>query len=306
MNFLESVITISASAFRSSSPLIYAALGGICSERCGVVNIALEGKMLFGAFCAAAVTHFTHSAWIGFFCGGLAGLFLANIYALFVIFLRSNQIVAGTAITLLAMGVVPFISQLLFQNTGMTPEIPLQERFIKAPIILSWVLVVLIWGLFKYSPIGLWFKFAGEHPEALQTSGIDVLKTRIVGVSFSGFLAGLGGATLSLCMASNYTRNMTAGRGYMALAALIVGGWKPVRAAMACLLFGLFDAIGIMMQGSSFSFEESQSQAFHFILKFLTSGQFIQIIPYILTIIIVSGLVVRSRPPRALGQHFRK
>ena len=295
------VLSIGAAAIRMSSPLIFAALGGICSERSGVINIALEGKMLIGAFAAATVTYYTHSAFLGFFAGGLAGLILAAIYGLFVIQFKSNQIVTGTAINLLAAGAVPFLSQIFFQNTGSTPEIPIANRFDYFPIIFSWVCVALIWAWFKYSPYGLWHKFAGEHPDALQTSGIDVVSTRWSGVLLAGFLAGLGGATLSVCLSSNYTRNMTAGRGFMALAALIVGSWRPVYGALACLLFGLFDAIGITLQGIQIPAPNFSSKLLNDIFTFFVSPQFVQIIPYLLTIVIVAGFVGKSRPPKYLG-----
>jgi len=306
MNIFELSLSVGAAAIRMSSPLIFAALGGICSERSGVINIALEGKMLIGAFTAAAVTYYTHSAMLGFLAGGIAGLILAAIYALFVIQFKSNQIVTGTAINILAAGTVPFISQIFFQNTGSTPEIPIANRFDYFPIIFSWVCVVLIWAWFKFSPYGLWHKFAGEHPDALQTSGIDVVATRWSGVLLSGFLAGLGGATLSICLSSNYTRNMTAGRGYMALAALIVGNWRPIPAAIACLLFGFFDAVGITLQEIQIPDPNFSSKFLAGIFSFLISPQFVQIIPYILTIIIVAGFVGKSRPPKFIGVPFLK
>lgn len=290
MNSFDLVASIGSATLRMSSPLIFAAIGGICSERCGVINIALEGKMLAGAFAAAAVTYYTHSALLGFLAGGLAGTVLAIIYAFFVINLRANQIVTGMAMTILAAGVVPFISQIMFQNTGSTPEIPSADRFEMFPIFFSWAVAFLFALLFKYSPYGLWHKFAGEHPDALQTSGIDVISLRWSGVLLSGFLAGLGGATLSICLSSNYTRNMTAGRGYMALAALIVGGWRPLAALLACFAFGLFDSIGITLQSAHLPI----------------SPQWIQIIPYILTIVIVSGFVGGSKPPKALGIPYLK
>ncbi|APJ02436.1 ABC transporter permease [Silvanigrella aquatica] len=302
--WLNNLSSIGGSTIRMSAPLIFAALGGLMSERSGIINIALEGKMLAGAFTAAAVTTLTHSPFLGFLCGGLAGMLMAALYGLFVINFKSNQIVTGTAITILAAGTVPFISQILFQNTGSTPEIPMGNRFIHGPIIAAWVIMGLIWLWFKYSPYGMWHKFAGEHPDALQTSGIDVIRTRWSGVLLSGFLAGLGGATLSICLSSSYTRNMTAGRGYMALAALIVGGWRPIAAALACLAFGFFDALGIFLQGIQMPKLTADIPFVTQFWNFLVSPQFIQIIPYILTIVIVAGFVGKSRAPRALGQPY--
>jgi simple sugar transport system permease protein len=304
MEWINLLSSIFGATIRMSAPLIFAALGGLFSERSGIINIALEGKMLAGAFTAAAVTTLTQSPFLGFLCGGLAGMFMSAIYGLFVINFKSNQIVTGTAITILAAGCVPFIAQLLFQNTGSTPEIPMDNRFIHGPIIAAWVIIGLTWVWFKYTPYGMWHKFAGEHPDALQTSGIDVIKTRWSGILLSGFLAGLGGATLSICLSSSYTRNMTAGRGYMALAALIVGGWKPIAAAFACLAFGFFDALGITLQGIQIPKSIFEFQILNHIWNFVVSPQFIQIIPYILTIVIVAGFVGKSRPPKALGQPY--
>jgi ABC-type uncharacterized transport system permease subunit len=306
MSFFELTISVGAAAIRMSSPLIFAALGGIASERCGVINIALEGKMLIGAFVAATVAYYTHSALIGFFAGGMAGLILAAIYGVFVLQFQANQIVAGTAINILAAGVIPFLSQIFFQNTGSTPEIPVSARFTYFPILFSWMCMGLMLAWFKFSPYGLWHKFAGEHPDALQTSGIDVVSTRWSGVLLSGFLAGLGGATLSICLSSNYTRNMTAGRGYMALAALIVGNWRPVAGTIACLLFGFFEALGITLQGIQIPIPSFSSRFLLSVFQFFVSPQFVQIIPYILTIIIVAGFVGKSRPPRSLGVPYLK
>ena len=304
MEWINLLSSISGATIRMSAPLIFAALGGLFSERSGIINIALEGKMLAGAFTAAAVTALTHSPFLGFLCGGLAGLVMSAIYGLFVINFKSNQIVTGTAITILAAGTVPFASQILFQNTGSTPEISMHNRFIYEPIIAVWVIVALVWLWFKFSPYGLWHKFAGEHPDALQTSGIDVIRTRWSGVLLSGFLAGLGGATLSICLSSSYTRNMTAGRGYMALAALIVGGWRPIAATIACLAFGFFDALGIMLQGVKIPKPEFEIEFLNPIWNFVISPQFVQIIPYLLTVIIVAGFVGRSKPPKSLGQPY--
>ncbi len=306
MQVFEIASFVFASALRMSSPLIFAALGGIMSERSGVINISLEGKMLVGAFAAAVVTYYFHSPVLGLLGGALAGFILASIYSLFVISFKSNQIVTGTAINILAAGIVPLISQALFQNTGSTPEIPMADRFTQFPIILSWVSVVLIWAWFRYSPFGLWHQFAGEHPYALQTSGVDVISTRWCGVLSSGIFAGLGGATLSICLSSNFTRNMTAGRGFMALAALIVGRWRPMTAAVACIFFGLFDAVGITLQGLTLPQPDFDSALLNNFVKFFISTQFVQIIPYLLTVIAVAGFVGRSRPPKALGIPFLK
>ena len=289
MNLLPFALPLAASTLRVSTPLVFAALGGLFSERAGVINIALEGLMLVGAFGAAVGTYASHSPWLGSGCAVLAGMFLAALYALFVINLRANQIVAGTAINLLALGLTPFFCKLLYDVTGSTPTIPLQERFVSAPLYLCWVLVALSWFVLKHTRPGLWTTFAGERPDALAAAGIGVRRVRWAAVLLSGALAGLGGAALSILLSSSFSRNMTAGRGFMALAALIFGKWKPVPTALACLLFGFADALQIRLQGVVLWGSEP------------VPVQFIQILPYVLTVLVLGGFVGRSRPPRALG-----
>jgi simple sugar transport system permease protein len=288
------LIQLLASTIRVSTPLIFAALGGVVSERSGVINIALEGFMLIGAFGAAVGTLVTHSPWVGAVWGMAAGVALAAIYGLFVIRLRANQIVAGAAINMLALGLTPFLCKILYDVTGSTPAIPSAERFQSAPLYLSWVLVILCWLWIKRTPSGLWLSFAGEHPEALDAAGIRVNRVRWVAVLFSGALAALGGATLSVFLSSSFSRNMTAGRGFMALAALIFGKWKPVPAAMACLLFGFAEAVQIRLQGVILWGNEP------------IPVQFIQILPYVVIILVLAGFVGRSRAPKALGTPFRR
>jgi general nucleoside transport system permease protein len=283
-----------ASTLRVSTPLIFAALGGMFSERAGVINIALEGMMLVGAFGAAVGTLATHSPWLGSACGMAAGLSLAALYAVCVIGLRANQIVAGTAINMLALGLTPFLCKLLYDVTGSTPAIPLEQRFQSAPLYLSWLLVGLCWFVLKHTRAGLWMGFAGEHPEALDAAGIRVNRVRWVAVLVSGALAGMGGASLSVFLSSSFARNMTAGRGFIALAALIFGKWKPVPAAFACLLFGLAEAVQIRLQGVVLWGNEP------------VPVQFIQILPYAVTVLVLAGFVGRARPPKALGTAFRR
>ena len=282
------------STLRVSTPLIFAALGGMFSERSGVTNIALEGLMLIGAFGAAVGTYMSHSPWLGSAAGMGAGVLLAAVYGLFVIRFRANQIVAGTAINMLALGLTPFLCKVLYDVTGQTPAIPVAERFQSAPLYLGWIMVGLCWLWLKHTRGGLWVSFAGEHPEALDAAGIRVNRVRWAAVIVSGALTGMGGASLSVFLASSFSRNMTAGRGFMALAALIFGKWKPVPTALACLLFGFAEAVQIRLQGVS-----------------LWGGkpipvQFIQILPYLITILVLAGFVGRSRAPKALGNAFRR
>ncbi len=290
----DTLAQLLASTLRVSTPLIFAALGGMCSERSGVINIALEGMMLAGAFGAAVGTSVSHSPWLGTACGMAAGVALAALYGLFVIRLRANQIVAGTAINMLAMGLTPFLCKILYDVTGSTPAIPVGERFQSAPLYLSWALVGICWFGMKHTPAGLWVSFAGEHPEALDAAGVRVNRVRWIAVLASGALAGLGGASLSVFLSSAFSRNMTAGRGFMALAALIFGKWKPVPTAMACLLFGFAEAVQIRLQGTVLYGTKT------------IPVQFIQILPYVVTILVLAGFVGRSRAPKALGTFFRR
>jgi simple sugar transport system permease protein len=250
--------------------------------------------MLVGALGAAAGALRTHSAWLGLACGMASGVTLAGVHGLFSIRLRANQIVAGMAINLLAFGLTPFCCKLLYDATGSTPNIPVDERFQSAPIYLSWVLVGVCWVVMTRTRVGLRLSFAGENPEALDAAGISVNRVRWLAVLASGALAGLGGATLSTFLASSFSRNMTAGRGFIALAALIFGKWRPVQAASACLLFGLADAVQIRLQNVVLWGKEP------------VPVQFIQILPYVVTVFVLAGFVGRSRAPKALGTVFRR
>lgn len=278
------------SALRLATPLAFAAMGGLLSERAGVINIALEGLMIVGAFSAAVLAHATGSPWLGFWSGAIAGVLLAALYAFAALECEANQIVAGTGINMLAMGIPPFVAKILYDVTGSTPALALNERFHVAPMVVAVSAVVLVVVWLKTSRSGLWVAFAGEHPEALKAAGISVRGVRWAAVLMSGFLAGLGGASLSVFLSSSYSRNMTAGRGFIALAALILGKWRPLPAALACLFFGLTDAAQIRLQG----------------LELPGLGvvpvQFIQILPYVVTLIVLAGFVGAARAPKALGE----
>jgi ABC-type uncharacterized transport system permease subunit len=286
------LLQILASTLRLSTPLIFAAIGGLFSERAGVINIGLEGFMLIGAFGAAAGTLWTHSPWLGAACGVLAGGLLAVFFAIFVIRLRANQVVAGMAINMLALGLTPFFCKCLYNVTGSTPALPLEEQLHSAPLYLSWSLVLAAWVLVKYTRVGLRLFFAGEHPEALNAAGISVNRLRWIAIVISGLLAGAGGASLSIFLSSSFSRNMTAGRGFMALAALIFGKWKPIPAALACVLFGFADALQIRLQGTTWWGGK------------IIPLQLTQILPYVVTVLVLAGFIGHSRPPKALGTPF--
>jgi ABC-type uncharacterized transport system permease subunit len=294
------------STIRLAAPLVLAALGGLFSERSGVINIALEGKMLAGAFVAAALTYAADtklhmgaaSPWIGLLGGMLAGLFIAAIYAVVCIRFRADQVVSGAAINILMLGMPGFLSGAFFLSSGSTPQIPKDHLLPQSPILLAIAIVAFVaisWYVLYHTPFGLRLRAVGEKPEAADAAGVSVARLRYSGVLIAGILAGLGGAYLSIGQSSLFTRNMTAGRGFIALAALIFGKWRPLQTLLACLLFGFTEAISIQMQGA---------------VK-LPSGedipvQFIQMVPYVLTIIVLAGFIGSSRPPRALGIPYQK
>jgi simple sugar transport system permease protein len=283
------------STIRLSTPLILAALGGLFSERSGVINIALEGMMLAGAFTAAAVTHAVGNPYVGLVAGMGAGLLIALIHAVACIRYQADQVVTGTAINILMIGMPAFLSGAFFLSSGSTPQIPKENLIPWVPIAIAFALVPIVWYVLYKTPFGLRLRAVGENPEAADAAGVRVARMRYAGVLLSGILAGIGGAYLSIGQSSLFTRNMTSGRGFIALAALIFGKWRPVQTMLACLLFGFTEAISIQMQG---------------VVK-LPSGedipvQFIQMVPYILTIVVLAGFIGSSRPPRALGLPYQK
>jgi simple sugar transport system permease protein len=288
-------ISLIFSTVRLSTPLILAALGGLCSERAGVVNIALEGMMLAGAFTAAAITYSTGSPWVGLTAAMAAGVVIALVHAVACVRYRADQVVVGTAINILMVGLPGFLSGAFFLSSGSTPQIPIEQLIPRVPIVLAFTLVPLTWWVLYRTPFGLRLRAVGENPEAADAAGINVAAIRYSGVLLSGALAALGGAYLSIGQSSLFTRNMTSGRGFIALAALIFGKWRPVQTLVACLFFGFTEAITIQMQG---------------VVK-LPSGedipvQFIQMVPYVLTIVVLAGFIGHSRPPRALGRAYEK
>ncbi|HMC49981.1 MAG TPA: ABC transporter permease [Solirubrobacterales bacterium] len=282
-------IALLFSMIRLATPLLLAALGGLWSERSGVINIGLEGLLLSGAFTAAVVTHFVHSPWIGLAAAIAAGMLVALVHAFVCITCKADQVVSGTAINILFLGLPALLSGAFFDSTGATPQIPKGELLPIAPIVLAFALVPLTWYVLYRTPFGLRLRAVGENPEAADTAGIRVEAVRYAGVILSGALAAIGGAYLSTGQSSLFTRNMSAGRGFIALAALIFGKWRPVQTMLACLLFGLAEAISIQMQGVA-----------------KIPVEFIQMIPYVLTIVVLAGFIGLSRPPRALGVPYEK
>jgi simple sugar transport system permease protein len=283
------------STIRLSTPLILAALGGMFSERSGVINIALEGMMLAGAFTAASVTYAAGNPWIGLLAGAAMGMGIAAIHAVACIRYKADQVVTGTAINILMIGVPGFLSGALFLSSGSTPQIAREHLMPWTPIVMAFAAVPMSWYALYRTPFGLRLRSVGENPEAADAAGVNVARVRYSGVLLSGVLAGVGGAYLSIGQSSLFTRNMTSGRGFIALAALIFGKWRPVQTTLACLFFGFTEAVTIQMQG---------------VVK-LPSGedipvQFIQMVPYVLTIVVLAGFIGHSRPPLSLGRAYEK
>ena len=282
------------STIRLATPLLLAALGGLFSERSGVINIALEGLMLAGAFTAAAVTHYAGSPVVGLLAAIYAGIAVAAIHAVACIRFKADQVVSGTAINILFLGLPALLSGAFFASSGSTPQIPKENLIPWTPVVIAFALVPITWYILYRTAFGLRLRSVGENPEAADAAGISVTGIRYTAVLLSGALAAIGGAYLSVGQSSLFTRNMTSGRGFIALAALIFGKWRPVQTMLACLLFGFTEAVAIQLQGVKLPSGEE------------IPNQFIQIIPYVLTIVVLAGFIGQSRAPRALGLPYVK
>jgi len=308
---LEGIFTagLIAATLRFATPLAFAAMGGIFSERSGVVNIGLEGMMLVGAFFAIWGALWSGSWVVGLGMGMLFGGLLALIHGFFCIHLRADQIVSGFAVNLLALGVTGFLFRQLYPSgiprgvsrvpnveLAFLDDIPLVGDFLYGVFgslnLLVWAMlatVVLTYVVLFRTPIGLRIRACGEHPRAADTVGISVYGVRYAAVITSGVLAALGGAFLSLGFVGNFAENMTSGRGFIALAAVIFGKWRPGWAFAATLLFGFGFALAIPLQREAG-----------------ISENLISTVPYVLTLIAVAGLIGRSIPPAAVGRPYIK
>ena len=275
---------------RIAIPYLFAASGGVVAERAGIVSLTLEGFMLSGAFAAVLGVNYTGIPWVGVLTGILGGLIFALIHAVATIRYRADQIVVGVAINLMAIGVTRFFLKLFFDSSSNSPRVTGFGGNIKAagfdnPLLWLGLLVPVAVAFMIYrTPFGLRVRAAGEHPDAAESVGVSVKRVRYVAVAISGMLAGLGGVYLALDQ-HQFTDQMTAGRGFIALSAVIFGRWDPMRAAAACLLFAAAETLQIQLQGS------------HAI-----ASQFIEMIPYALTIVALAGVVGRAVPPAALGK----
>jgi len=286
-----------AAALRMATPLVFASLGGLFSERVGIINIALEGMMLTGAFSGVLATYSTGNPWIGVLTSILVGGLLGLLHALLTIKFAGDQIVSGTGINIFALGFTAYMSQIVWGSRGASPnvqgleaisipllkDLPLVGEIIgnQTPLVyIALVVVVLSYIILSKTPAGLRIKAVGEHPAAADTAGINVYRIKYLCVILSGMLAGLGGAFLSLGHLSLFALGMSGGRGFIALAAMILGGWTPFGALGASLLFGFADALQMRLQSIG-----------------MLPSQIILTIPYILTIVVLAGFVRKRVPP---------
>ncbi len=283
-------LALLTATLRSAAPLIFAAMGGLLSERSGVTNIALEGLMLIGAFAAATGTYYSDNPFVGLVVGVVASALVAVVLAVWCVSFRADQVVAGTAIVLLGLGATAFLVQRIYGQAGGSPTV---ERLpgiggglnVLVPVAL--LLVPVVHYVLYHTRAGLRIMAAGEHPRAAESVGIDVARYRYACVIASGVLAGFGGAYLSIGDLSQFTTNMTQGRGFIALAAVIFGNWTPFGTLGAALLFGAAQAVRFRAQA----------------LDLPISQDLIIALPYILTLVAITGLVRHATPPAGLGRH---
>jgi len=288
------VLAFLAQAIRIAIPYLLAASGGVISERSGLIGLGLEGYMLGGAFTGALASYYSGSAWIGLIGAVAGGVALALLYAVAAIRYRADQVVVGIAVNLLVIGATRFFLRLAFHSSANSPRIPGfgaeqsgtgVAALVENPLVWLGILTVVFvaWLLYR-TPFGLRVRAAGEHPAAAISVGIRVNAIRYTAAALSGGFAALGGAYLALDQ-HQFSAEMTAGRGFIALAATIFGRWDPLRAALACLLFAAAETLQIQLQGAQ-----------------IIPSQFVEMIPYALTIIALAGVVGRAVPPAALGK----
>jgi ABC-type uncharacterized transport system permease subunit len=304
LNVIFSINTFVA-AIRISTPIALAAMGGAFSERAGIINIGLEGMILFGAFAGVLGSFLSGSPWVGVLLAIVFGGLLGSVLALFTVTFKADHVVAGVALNIFSLGATTWLMQVLWGSRGCSPDvnglsevsvpaikgIPILGRLFgtHSPLVyLMFILVLAGWVVLFKTPLGLRIRIIGEHPEAADTLGIKIKRIQYLCVILSGMLAGLGGAYLSLGHLSSFSMNMSAGRGYMALAANIFGQWNPFGGLLASYLFAYTDAVQMRLQG----------------LNIGIANELIQMLPYILTILVLAGAVIRSRPPASLGRHY--
>lgn len=302
------LLALASSVLRATTPLLFAALGGMFSERSGVVNIALEGIILFGALAAAVVTQLVEAPylaqnpravvwfapWLGVLAAVIAGGLIGWLHAVISIRYKADQIISGTAINLMGVGIPALVLMGLYNNS--TTSAPIVNRlpqwgvgpFSFSPLVyLAFLLVPVAWYVLFKTPFGLRLRAVGEHPDAAASVGIGVRRMRYYGVIISGVLAGLGGAYLSIGHLNQFISEMSGGRGFIALAALIFGKWHPLGVLGATLLFGSFEAAATLLGGAR-----------------LMPSTIVSGIPFILTMLVLAGFIGRAIPPKAIGKAY--
>jgi len=284
----ELIVTLIALTLVKATPIIYAALGGVISERSGVINIGLEGMMAAGAFTAVIASFATHSPVLGLAAGIGAGALFGYLLAFAATRFKVDQIVAGTGINLICAGGAAYGLVLLFNQPGASVQVASLGNQYWVLVVLAFALAaVMQWVLYR-TPWGLRIRASGENPSAVVSAGLDPLRLRIYAVIISGALAGLGGAFLSIGELNLYSDGMTAGRGFIALAAVIFGRWHPLGATVACVAFGFFEALQYVLQGQ---------------IAWLPANA-MQALPYIAALIALAGVTGRVRAPAADGVPF--
>lgn len=288
-----------------STPMVFAGLGNLLSEKTGVINIGVEGMMTIGAFAGAAVCYFTGNAWLGFLGAGIAGGALAVLHAIASIIFKCDQTVSGIAVNLIGPGAALFICSLLFD--GATSTQPVSQKLPKifgnrklpgvlgnlnldVTVVLALFTVVLIWWVFYRTKWGLHLQAVGEHPAAADTLGINVNRLRFVCVILSGVLSGFGGAAVTLGIVSQFTPITIAGQGFISIAAVIFGKWTPHGAYGACLLFGFAQALTVLLGGGNS----------------IIPSPILAMLPYVLTIVMLVLFVGRAVAPKASGKPYEK
>lgn len=321
MEFLSGFFAILDATLRVSTPLILAAMAGLFSERSGIIDISLEGKMLAAAFAAGSVAAVSGSAFLALAAGMLVGVALALVHGFACITHRGNQVVSGLAINILASGLTVVLGIAWFSQGGQTPSLSSEARFMPLDLPLhqaaagipvlgqfysevvsghnllvyvAWLGVLGTWWVVYRTRFGLRLRAVGENPLAVDTAGLSVSRLRYSAVAICGALAGIAGTYLSTAQNAAFVREMTAGQGYIALAALIFGKWRPLPALLACLMFGFLDAIAIRLQGE--------------VLPIIgeVPVQAIQALPYVLTVVLLAGFIGRATAPKAVGIPFLK
>jgi simple sugar transport system permease protein len=321
IDFLLTVVLLTDSTLRVAAPLVLAALGGLFAERSGVVDIGIEGKMLSAAFAAAATAAATGSAWLGLVAAVIASVAVAMVHGFACVTHAGNQVVSGMALNIVASGLTAVLGNAWFQRGGQTPQLtgegrfgpidlPLATALADAPVIgalyseivsghnvlvyAAAAAVPAVGWLVYRTRFGLRLRAVGENPAAVDTAGISVAAMRYRALAIGGVLCGLSGAYLSIAHNAAFIRDMSAGKGYLALAALIFGKWRPVPTLAACLLFAFADAVQVRLQGTALP------------VVGVVPVQFIQATPYVLTVLLLAGFVGRAIAPKAIGVPYRK